>query len=180
MLRIRRRFQRARSRAAGSTARSASRAASREISLSPRTSASVARPDTAPSSATRALAGPELVGDVIVAAEHGDPPHHVLELPHVARPVVAAEELEGRGAHGRRLPVLGDEATLEVLDERGNVLRPLAQRWDTDLDDVESIVEVLAEGASAEAPAGARPPRRGATCRRRRARSARACAPRRR
>src|SRR3989454_651363 len=46
----------ARSRAASSTARSASRAASREISLSPRTSASVARPDMAPSSATRALA----------------------------------------------------------------------------------------------------------------------------
>src|SRR5213593_3943363 len=93
----------------------------------------------------RPRAGPELVGDVIVAAEHGDSPHHVLELPHVARPVVAAEELEGRRAHGRRLAVLGHEATLEVLDERGNVLRPLAQGRDTDLDDVQSVVEVLAE-----------------------------------
>ena len=41
--------------------------------------------------------------------------------------------------------VLRVEAPAELLDERGDLLPPLAQRRNPDLDDVEPVVQVLAE-----------------------------------
>ena len=68
---------------------------------------------------------------------------HVLELAHVARPVVGLQERARLGRDRRALaaPVL----RREVLGEERHVLAPVAQRRDPDRDDVEPVVEVLAE-----------------------------------
>jgi hypothetical protein len=74
----------------------------------------------------------------------------VLELAHVAGPVVAREHLEGTGRHAAHVAVaLAGDLAHEVLDECGNVLAPLAERRHVDRHDVEPIVEVLAERALA-------------------------------
>ena len=70
----------------------------------------------------------------------------VLQLAHVARPVVALEQgLDlGREAHGRTA-VLPRRAVEEVGGQQPDVLAPLAQRRQLDLHHVEPVVEVLAE-----------------------------------
>src|SRR5437870_806059 len=70
----------------------------------------------------------------------------VLELAHVARPVVLGEPFQCFFADRRRLrrravTVLREE----VLDERRDVLLAFAQRRHVDVDDVESVKEVVAE-----------------------------------
>src|SRR5262249_30573192 len=71
----------------------------------------------------------------------------VLELAHVARPVVLTQ-----GGHGIRRNALDAlvQATREPLDAGAhqirNVLRPLAKRWQRDRKDVEPIVEGAPEG----------------------------------
>ncbi len=70
--------------------------------------------------------------------------HDVLQLAHVPRPVVTDQAIErvGRDAALAELAgVLGQE----VLDQQRNVAPPLAQRRQVQGDDVEPIVEVLAE-----------------------------------
>ncbi len=53
----------------------------------------------------------------------------VLQLAHVARPRIGAQEAEGLGAHRRhRAPGVAAGLAEEVLGERGHVLGPLAQR----------------------------------------------------
>jgi hypothetical protein len=76
-----------------------------------------------------------------------DSRHHVLELAHVAGPVVLLEAFDRR-----RLDRLVAEAGLggdaqEVAHEVADVLEPLAQRRQAQRHDVEAIVEVLAEQA---------------------------------
>ena len=53
----------------------------------------------------------------------------------------------GQTPHARRQrgSGLGDEALQEVLQQQGQVARPVAQRRHRDLDDVDPVVEVLAE-----------------------------------
>ncbi len=72
----------------------------------------------------------------------------VAKLADVAGPRVALEGGEGLGVEALRPLVVGaGEAFVEVLDERGHVLGPLAQGRNLEGDDVEAVEEVGAEGA---------------------------------
>ena len=82
--------------------------------------------------------------------QHDGAFHGVLELAHVARPVVGEESIE-RGRRQRAGPaVVGRTAAPhEGVSEREHVLAPLAQRGHLDGEHLEPEVEILAEGALA-------------------------------
>ena len=72
----------------------------------------------------------------------------VLELAHVARPVVAREALHDvQREPGDRAALARVHLAAEVLGQRRDVLAPLPQGRDLDRNDVEAVVEVLAEVA---------------------------------
>src|SRR5580765_167877 len=74
------------------------------------------------------------------------PLDHVLELTNVPGPRVRAERLHRRRRDFRDWRTIGrDVAAEEVLDQFGNVLAPIAQRRHHDVDDVEAVIEVVAE-----------------------------------
>ena len=78
----------------------------------------------------------------------------VLELAHVARPVVARRALEKRRRDAReRLAELAPGLGEEVADEQRDVLAPLAQRRHGHREDVEPIVEIGPELAGRGAAA---------------------------
>ncbi len=70
----------------------------------------------------------------------------MLELPHVARAAVLRQATERLAADalGRHVVALG-ELREEVLAEQRDVRRPVAERRQPELDDVEAVEEVLAE-----------------------------------
>src|SRR3989304_4816405 len=70
----------------------------------------------------------------------------VPELPHVARPGVTPEGVQGLlGEAERRRALLPRDVEEEVLGERRHVLGPFAQLGGLDAQDVEAVVEILAE-----------------------------------
>src|SRR5207244_12455552 len=72
----------------------------------------------------------------------------VLELAHVPLPLVRTERAVGVGGQGLRLPLQARRRRGEgVLDQERQVLGPLAQRREHDRDQVQAVVEVLAEAA---------------------------------
>ena len=78
--------------------------------------------------------------------EHDGALDDVLELAHVARPVVLHQQVERLGRELEvRLVVLLAVFLEEVLREQRDVVLPLAQRRQVDVDDVQPVVEVLAE-----------------------------------
>ena len=86
-------------------------------------------------------------GDLAVGREDDRALDPVLELAHVARPVVCAQHREDVPAEDRRRPAIAlrvhvGEVTRELLDL---VPATRTERRDLDLDDANSIVEVLAE-----------------------------------
>ena len=75
----------------------------------------------------------------------------VLKFADVARPVKVGELLHGGGRDAADFAgILLGKAREEKIDEGGDVFPVVAQRRDVDGDDVEAIVEVLAEGAFLE------------------------------
>ena len=74
--------------------------------------------------------------------------HDVLEFAHVTGPRVAGEGLDHVVAEGGDLLARARaQAPEEVVGERGHVLPPLAQGRQREVEDVEAVVEVLAEAA---------------------------------
>src|SRR6185503_14016628 len=70
------------------------------------------------------------------------------ELADVAWPMARDEQLDGLGRIDLAfLAALRRDLPQEVLDEQRNVLAALAQRRQMNVDDVEAVVEVLAERA---------------------------------
>src|ERR1700730_1254114 len=70
----------------------------------------------------------------------------VLQFAHVSRPGVAAEELERLYPDRQYDPPRPPAGVVQqVVNEGGDVLGPLAKRWEANGKDVESIVEVAAE-----------------------------------
>ena len=80
----------------------------------------------------------------------GEPFHHVFKLTDVAGPLVAPEQ---RQRAGRETPHILAEAAREfqqkMLGQKLNVRHPAAQRRQYESEDVEPIVEILAEGVLA-------------------------------
>src|SRR5829696_2970356 len=82
---------------------------------------------------------------VPVRQDHG-PEHGVLKLANVAGPIVAHEKGQGLGREpAHALALLGGEPGQEGAHEVGNVLSAGAQRRQGHREDVEAVVEVLAE-----------------------------------
>src|SRR6266478_7919751 len=70
----------------------------------------------------------------------------VRELAHVAGPRIRAQRVQRLGRNDLDVPVhRAREPVNEVPDERGNVLGALAQRRHVDGEDVEAVIEVVAE-----------------------------------
>ena len=73
----------------------------------------------------------------------------VFELAHVAGKIVAIERAQGVGRETEHvLAHLAREALDEALDQERDVVAPLAQRRQLEADDVEAVVQVLAELAA--------------------------------
>ena len=90
--------------------------------------------------------GDELGADPRAGRQHDRTLDDVLQLAHVARPVVSLHEVEGLGRQLQvRLVVLGPVLLQEVMGEQRDVFAPVAQRRQLDLDDVQPIVEVFSE-----------------------------------
>ena len=74
----------------------------------------------------------------------------VLELAHVARPVVGGQQRRGVvGEAADALALLGAEAGEEAARQIGNVGGARAQRRNGDREDVEAVEQVLAEAGRA-------------------------------
>ena len=93
-------------------------------------------------------AGEVLGADDVVAAQDDGPLHDVFQLPDVAGPGIADEDLEGfRGDAGLVPEVFLDIFFDEVDRQHGDVLPALAQGRQVEVDHVEAIEEVLPEAA---------------------------------
>src|SRR5205823_1512709 len=86
----------------------------------------------------------EAGGDLLVngqgGTEHDDAPRGVLQLTDVARPVILEEDAHGVSRDFDFASVLGSELGEEMTDEHRDLLAPLAQRGDPDLEDVQAVV----------------------------------------
>ena len=83
--------------------------------------------------------------DIPVRHQHG-PLHHVLQLPHVARQRGAAQSATGRLVESLGRRAVERRVQLQVvLGEQHDVVLPLPQGRHGEGDDVEPVVEVLAE-----------------------------------
>src|SRR5258706_5349594 len=97
--------------------------------------------------------GREVLGADDVARAHDDEPlDHVAQLAHVAGPVVRQEVGERLDRDGLGpLAVLRREERDEVGDQQREVFPALPQRRHLDRDDVQAVVEILAERAGRDA-----------------------------
>ena len=76
---------------------------------------------------------------------------HVAQLANVARPGVAAEDVEHFGADAADVvAVLGVDVAKDVFDEQRNVVFVIAQRRQVNVEDVEAEEEILAQLAGAD------------------------------
>src|SRR5207253_2889356 len=81
----------------------------------------------------------------LLGHQHG-PLDRVVELPHVPGPGIRPEGLHRvRREAANRLPVTRGVAAPEMAGEQGNVLAPLAQRWQAEFDRIEAKQQVLSE-----------------------------------
>ena len=98
------------------------------------------------------LLGQVLELDATSARERDGALHGVLELAHVARPLVAQELIGGARGEARDLALHPQRRVREQHPgERQDVVPALAQRRHVQLDDLEPVVEVLPEGAARDA-----------------------------
>src|ERR1043166_3406757 len=84
-----------------------------------------------------------LLENRILAGEGDRPFDRVLQFPDISGPRVALERFQNFRRHREVAPAA--ELLDEVADEKRDVLRTLAERRDADLDDIQSMEEVLAE-----------------------------------
>ena len=73
---------------------------------------------------------------------------NVLQLPNIARPAIAQQQRMGRHSQlaGRAVDLLAGLAQ-KVLGQQQNIHAALTQRWHQQIEDVEAVVQILAEGA---------------------------------
>src|SRR5439155_16392 len=121
------------------THRSRAAAAQRSASGWPRATSAAARSAAPPPSSWRAS-----------CRRCGAAPHRaldgVLQLAHVAGPGVSGQHAQRLRRHaGGLAPLAVGQLVQEVADQDGDVLAPLAQRWQAHRHHVDAEVEVLAE-----------------------------------
>src|SRR5438128_8192514 len=92
-------------------------------------------------------------GDPLAVAEDHRVLDDVVELAHVSLPRLRHEELQGRVVDAAvRALHLTVVTAYEVLDQRRDVLAPIAQRRQRNVDDVQAVVEVLSKLALVDHP----------------------------
>src|SRR3990170_8952424 len=80
----------------------------------------------------------------LLALQHHDPLHHVLQFPHVPRPRVHHEPLQERPRNPPPLPVVLLTVLLpKLLHQNRNLLPPLPERGDVNVHHIQPIVEIL-------------------------------------
>src|SRR5208283_3902343 len=100
--------------------------------------------------------GLNVLGQVVhvehaVGIDHDHALDDVLELAHVSRPAILAKQFPHRGGDRADLPVVGGGELLEkMIDQEVHVLTSFAERGKLDADDLETVVEVLAELAGGD------------------------------
>jgi hypothetical protein len=93
----------------------------------------------------------QIFGQDQAAAGHDDEPlDAVLQLPDVAGPIIGEHALEGPPGDPDPPIVLPVVLAQEVLDQERDVLPTLSQGGQEDRHDVQTIVEILAEGSFLE------------------------------
>jgi hypothetical protein len=81
--------------------------------------------------------------DTLAVMHHHDAPDHVLQLAHVARPVVGAQDRQRVVGESPEAPaLLPREALEEDISEKRDILSALAQRRQVHRQDVEAVIEV--------------------------------------
>ena len=87
--------------------------------------------------------------DEIAFGQRHGPLQRVLELAHVAGPIIGHDDLEALARQRfRRLAALAGDVLEKRRHEDGNVFAPIAQRRKIDVDHVQPIVEIAAEAAA--------------------------------
>src|SRR5207302_543029 len=88
----------------------------------------------------------ELDADPRARRQHDGALDHVLELAHVAWPVVFGEQVERFGHHLQIAFAIFIAVLLEeMMDEQGDIVLAVAQRLQLNRDDVQAIEEIIAE-----------------------------------
>ncbi len=78
--------------------------------------------------------------------QHGGSVDGVLQLPHVARPVVAGEQLQRPGLDAQPLQPQADPAAFaKITSQQGDVVRPLPQGGGVDREDAQAVVEIASK-----------------------------------
>src|SRR5262245_30094739 len=84
-------------------------------------------------------------GDDLLGIDRRETPHQILELAHIARPVIAFQTLDrGRLEALRRQPFARGDGE-EVTHEIGNVVEPFSERRQPERHDVEAVEQIFAE-----------------------------------
>ena len=93
-----------------------------------------------------------IAADPLARREDDRPLDDVPQLADVARPVIGLERGHrvGRRRCGVGTPLLGGVARGEMADELGNVLAPLGERRQVHRNDVQPVIEILAEPAGGD------------------------------
>src|ERR1017187_471244 len=87
--------------------------------------------------------------DLLAARQDGGVLNSVPELAHVAGVVVALQCRPSGGCQAGRGLVRGSEFVQELFDQDGQVGKAVAQGWQVQIEDLDSIVEILTKGAFA-------------------------------
>src|SRR4030095_14598742 len=90
----------------------------------------------------------QLEGDRALARSNDGPFNHILQLPHVPRPVIRLQGCQGFASHEtKRLVELSARTFQEVGREWGNIRLALTQRRESNWKDIQSIIQILAESS---------------------------------
>src|SRR6266566_690389 len=82
-------------------------------------------------------------------AENYGPLDDILKFPHIPRPGIGLQHVQGRRQEARdALPQPGAMLLRKVSDQEWNVPRPFAKRWQANRDDAQPVVEIGTERTS--------------------------------
>ena len=95
----------------------------------------------------RVVEGQIVDADGVVFTEHAEPLEQVFQFAHVARPGVVGQRPQRVALQGDTALVAAGYPGQQLIGQTGDVLGALAQRWDLDGHDIESVVQVGAEAA---------------------------------
>src|SRR5713101_6884303 len=89
--------------------------------------------------------------DALLRGKNDGTLHDIFEFADVAGPIVVHQELHSRGSEmAQGLGIFLAVAVEEMREQRGNIFAAVAQRRQLQMNDVEAVIEILAEAALAD------------------------------